>query len=80
MNIEQSGQKLREMYDTAPYGEKVAHIHLFGIMYADALDGLKDNDIVRQAGIRPSYATEVAKGRKLAKYVCLKEAYRTCIR
>ena len=73
MTPEEAGRKLREMYDAAPYGEKAAHIHLFGIKYADELDGLTNMDIVRQAGIYESYSTEVAKGRKLAKYVRLKE-------
>ena len=58
------------MYVGAPHGEQVAHIHLFGITYADELDHLTNAEIVRQAGIRESYITEVAKGRKLAKYVC----------
>ena len=61
------------MYDAAPYGEQVAHIHMFGFKYADELVSLTNKDIVRQAGINESYITEVAKGRKLAKYVRLKE-------
>ncbi len=73
MTLEEAGRKLREVYDAAPYGEQVAHIHLFGIKYADELDGLTNMDIVRQAGMHESYYTEVAKGRKLAKYVCPRE-------
>ena len=73
MTLEEAGSKLRKMYDAAPYGEKVAHIHLFGIKYADELGSLTNTDIVRQAGIRESYHSEVAKGRKLAKYVCPRE-------
>ena len=69
MTLEEAGRKLREMYDAAPYGEQVAHIHLFGIKYADELGSLTNMDIVRQAGMRESYHTEVAKGRRLAKYV-----------
>ena len=30
MNLEEAGRTLRKMYDAAPHGEKVAHIHLFG--------------------------------------------------
>ena len=46
---------------------------MFGFKYADELVSLTNKDIVRQAGINESYITEVAKGRKLAKYVRLKE-------
>ena len=69
MTLEEAGRKLRKMYDSAPYGEQVAHIHLFGIKYADELGSLTNMDIVRQAGMRESYHSEVAKGRRLAKYV-----------
>ncbi len=69
MTPDQAGRKLKEMYDSAPEGEKAAHIHLFGIKYADEVDGLTNIDIVRQAGLPTSYGTEVAKGRKLSKYV-----------
>ena len=72
MTLEEAGRRLREMYDTAPYGEQVAHIHLFGVKYADELEGLSNVDIVRQAGMYESYSTEVAKGRRLSKYVRLK--------
>ena len=70
MTLVEAGRKLREMYDTAPDGEQVCHIHLFGIQFADELHGLTNQAIVDQAGIPKTYATEVAKGRKLAKYVC----------
>ena len=73
MTLEDAGRILREMYDTAPEGEKVAHIHLFGIKYASELAGLTNTEIVRKAGIHESYHSEVAKGRRLAKYVYLKE-------
>jgi hypothetical protein len=73
MTAEEAGRVLREMYDNAEEREKAAHIHLFGIMYSDELDGLTNTDIVREAGIAKSYHSEVAKGRKLAKYVTVKE-------
>lgn len=72
MTLEEAGRKLWEMYSKAPNGEQVAHIHLFGIKYADELEGLANIAIVRKAGIHESYNTEVAKGRKLAKYVLLR--------
>ena len=61
------------MYDTAPYRAQVAHIHLFGIKYPDELGSLTNVGVVRQAGMRESYHTEVAKGRRLAKYVSPRE-------
>ena len=60
------------MMATAPDGEKVAHIHLFGIRYADELDGLNMDDILDLADEPRSYKTEIAKGRKLSKYVTIK--------
>ncbi len=69
MTGQEAGRKLREMYDSAPYGEQVAQIHLFGIKYADELEGLTNAEIVRHSGLYESYITEVAKGRRLAKYV-----------
>lgn len=38
MTINELGAKLREMYNTAPPGEKVTHIHLFAIKYADIIE------------------------------------------
>ena len=49
------------------------HLHLFGIIYADALARFSPNAVVQRAGISGSYSTEVNKGRKLAKYVELKK-------
>ena len=72
MTLEEAGRELREMYDTAPRGEQTTHIHLFGIKYADELHGLTNQAIVDQSGIPNTYATEVAKGCRLARYVCLK--------
>lgn len=34
MTEDELGRILRGMYDDAPHGYKVAHIHLFGIQYA----------------------------------------------
>ena len=73
MTPHEAGRRLREMYDSAPEGELVTHIHLFGIKYAAELAGLTNKEIVRRAGLYDSYHTEVSKGRRLAKYVQLKE-------
>ena len=60
------------MYDNAFHGEKVVQIHLFGIKYAEDLAGLDIEAIVRVAGLRKSYITEVRKGMNLARHVTLK--------
>ena len=73
MNISEAANILRGMYLGAPQGEKVAQIHLFGIKYARELESMSLSDILVGAGLPESYETEVSKGRKLAKYVTLKE-------
>ncbi len=39
MTIEQAATILMQMYKTAQHGERVVQIHLFGIRYADDLQG-----------------------------------------
>ena len=73
MNVAEAAEILRKMYREAPKDEMVAQIHLFGIKYARELQTLSISDVVGQAGISPRYATEVSKGRKLAKYVTVKD-------
>ena len=65
------GKILKEMYETAPEGYKVANIHLFGVKYASIINDnhYKTTDIIRASSINKSYATEVSKGIKLARYV-----------
>ena len=74
MTINEMGAKLKSMYDNAPYGEAVAHIHLFGIMYGEEIveNGYKNNKIIEYSGINESYRTELSKGIKLSKYVKVK--------
>ena len=50
-------------------------IHMFGIIYADEIDHIPRMELVREAGIRVSYHTEVSKGIRLVKYVELKSRY-----
>ncbi len=73
MGLQELADKLREMYDSAPAGEKVVQIHLFGIIYADALRRFSPDAVVQRAGLNNSYGREVHKGRNLAKYVELKK-------
>lgn len=61
------------MLAAAPEGEKVVHIHLFGIRYADALDGLPLKEICIRAGEPESYGTEINKGMRLARFVEIRQ-------
>lgn len=74
MTKNELGRKLKEMYENAPVGDQVAMIHLFGVKYASIINdnNYRATDIVRLSGINKSYATEVSKGIRLAKYVKVK--------
>ena len=77
MEIEELAEKLREMYCNSKEDEKVAMIHLFGIRYERELRGFPSTRVARKANLRNtnSYHTEISKGRKLAKYVDVKQEY-----
>lgn len=68
---------LKEMYDSAGKGEQVAMIHLFSIKYANELEqrGISKIEILKYAGLPPTYQTEISKGIKIAKYVDVKPEY-----
>ncbi len=68
MKIEDAARALREMYDDPETGKAVS-IHLFGIRYAEELDGMSIDEVVARAGLPESYRTEVRKGITLARYV-----------
>ena len=76
MTTNEAAQILSEMYMTAPEGDKTTQIHLFGIKYNRDLEGLPIQQIVDQSRIGHTYASEVYKGIRLAKYVEVKAAYR----
>jgi hypothetical protein len=48
-------------------------VHLFGILYADDLEGQSSSLICEEAGISKNYGTEISKGRRLAPYVEVKQ-------
>ncbi len=68
MTVENLAAVLRAMYDDPSTGKAVS-IHLFGVRYADALDGVSLPEIVAMAGISHNYTTEIRKGINLAQYV-----------
>lgn len=71
MTVQELGAKLQEMHANALPGDHVTMIYLFGIKYAEQIkkNTHSKRDIADAAGIQQSYATEISKGVKLAKYV-----------
>ena len=63
---------LHDAWAQAPEGDIVVRIHLFGIRYAEELQGVDLRKLVDAAGIPKPYATEIRKGMRLADYVTLK--------
>jgi len=59
-------------YHNAEKGEAVVAIHLFGIEYADHLDGHSLKEICTLANVPASYVTEIHKGIRLAEFVIMK--------
>ena len=57
------------MYEKAGVGGKATAIHLFGIRFADELEGQPLKTIAFEATGRESYHTEIRKGMNLAKHV-----------
>jgi len=61
------GQILKDMYDNANDGEKVAMIHLFGMKYGNEVKKLSSfREVAQLAGIQESYSTEISKGSKIS--------------
>lgn len=77
MTVIELGNKLREMYETKG-ALKTTMIHLFGVLYADEIRAIHASpaEIIKAAKLQPSYATEIAKGMNLSKYLDLKEEYK----
>lgn len=72
MTTEELTRALRDAVLGAEDGNKVVAIHLFGIRYAEALDGRNLTELVDRAGLGKSWVTEIRKGVRLAEFVTLK--------
>ena len=68
--------KLREMVQRHG-GKAYPAVHLFGIEFADQLDGHNLGEICENSGLSKNYSTEISKGRKLAAFVTLDRTPRT---
>ena len=74
MTLDEAGEILSRMRNNAPRGEVSIQAILFGIKYHSEIEGLTSTDIALQAtGVPPSAEVELDYGRKLAKYVTLRE-------
>ena len=75
--IEKLGSILKDKYDNAPEKEQVANIHLFGIKYAEVIKSHSYTaaQIIREAGIKKSFSTELSKGIRLSKFVIIKKEF-----
>lgn len=73
MELPELAQKLREMYDAAHPDEQALSVHLFGIKYAAELSRFSAAAVARHAGLGKGYASEINKGRNLARYVTLNQ-------
>ena len=65
-------QELRRLADSAPSGEKMTYLMLFGIKYASLLHRENITDILKSAGVATLGPT-VNMGRRLASHVTLKD-------
>lgn len=70
-SLEELGDILRNMYDSAEEKMKVASIHIFGIKYSKKIieGNLKAVDIIKIASLNESYSTELNKAINI--YKCL---------
>jgi len=53
----------------AARNEKVTQIHLFGIKYAEQIEGMSLPELLILADMQESYQTEIRKGMRLARHV-----------
>ncbi len=70
LSIEDLGNILKDSYNSAGENQKVVTIHVFGIKFGKLIlkKGYKINEIISNAGLNSSYATEVSKGIGIYKY------------
>ena len=77
MTLSDLARQLRDDYDGNGVAKGIAaSVHLFGIRWADELEGMSLRDLCVHAGIPVSYVVEISKGRNLAKYVEIKREFR----
>jgi len=69
---------LKEMYENAETGKKVSEIHMFGMLYADEIKKISNaSEIVKIAGLKSSYSTEVSKGIKIEESLPFRKVFKS---
>ena len=77
MDFQKLVQELVSTYHTAPPGERVTMIYLFGIKYADEITQNRYSlvDLLKAAEVPVSYRIELKKAINLAAYVYVRPEY-----
>ena len=73
MDLEEDAKIQSAMRLSSRVGDKGIQASLFGIKYADEIEGLSIPRLVALAQVPESCVSEVYKGRRLANYVSVKE-------
>ena len=74
MTLEEASRILREMYYSVPNGSgRSTMVILFGVKYDDAISDLRVREIVERADVYKTAYVEINHGRRLAKFVQLRE-------
>jgi hypothetical protein len=73
MNLDEAAKILSAMHVSSQESDKGIQASLFGIKYAEELEGLSIEKLVALAQGPKSYVSEVYMGRRLAGYVSVKE-------
>jgi hypothetical protein len=72
MTIGELAKTLGDRYACAPTGDKVLSLYLFGVEYADTLEGVSLKSLFQEAFIPESYGAELSRARRLAGFVAVK--------
>ena len=78
MTIEDLAKELNSYYEIGlDRKDSNAFIQCFGIKYASYItqNKIRPKDIIANSELKPSYAREIIKGMKLAKYVTLNKDF-----
>jgi hypothetical protein len=73
MRTQELAEIVAERYRQADKNEMTTQIRLFGIEFAEELEGHSLAEICALADLKASYAGEIRKGMKLAPYVLLRK-------
>ncbi len=74
MTLKELSDALSNMYSNAKKGEQVLQIYLFGIKYYDKIKPMGIKEVIIQAGLSPTYASELSKAIKIGKHVVLRKS------